>query len=161
MKFYDRRDELEALEKACSGKGSEMIVVSGRRRVGKSRLVKEFLKGREHASVLVVTKEEKLVAEDFAKALADEYAPSFNTVTEALEYFFTKSNKKILYVDEFPNLAEVNPALPYEFQSAWERHKNDSSKVLVFSGSYVSMMDKIFTRQKAPLFNRAGYYLLL
>ncbi|MBI5177173.1 ATP-binding protein [Candidatus Micrarchaeota archaeon] len=161
MKFYDRDGELEALKRACSGKGAEMVVISGRRRVGKSRLVEEFLKGRPHARVLVVPKEEKQVAEDFAKALADEYAPSFGTVREALEYFFTKSGKRILHVDEFPNLAEVNPALPYEFQSAWEKHKDGSSKVLIFSGSYVSMMDRIFTRQKAPLFNRAGYYLLL
>ena len=34
-------------------------------------------------------------------------------------------------------------------------------KTLIFSGSYVSMMDKIFTRQKAPLFNRAGYQMVL
>jgi AAA+ ATPase superfamily predicted ATPase len=39
MKFYDRKDELAALEKACSKKGAEMIVVSGRRRIGKSRLM--------------------------------------------------------------------------------------------------------------------------
>ena len=161
MKFYDREDELKVLEKACSGKGAEMIVISGRRRVGKSRLVDEFLKGRDHANVLVVPKEEKQVAQDFAAALADEYTPSFGSIRDALEYFFTKSKKRILYVDEFPNLMEVNPSLPYEFQRAWESHKDRTSKILIFSGSYVSMMDKIFTRQKAPLFSRAGYFMLL
>ena len=57
MRFYDRNAELEALEKACSTKGSEMIVVSGRRRIGKSRLIDEFLKNKDHVKVLIVPKE--------------------------------------------------------------------------------------------------------
>ena len=161
MRFYDREAELKALEKARSSKGSEMVIISGRRRVGKSRLVDEFLKGKGYAKVLVVPKEEKQVVGDFANALADELVRSFSTVKEVLEYFFTKSDKRILFVDEFPNFIEVNPSIPYEFQGAWEKHKSSSSKVLIFSGSYVSMMDRIFTRQKAPLFNRAGYSIVL
>lgn len=161
MRFYDREAELEALNRACTGRGSEMIVISGRRRIGKSRLVDEFLKDREHAKVMVVPKEEAQVARDFAAAMADGYSPTFKTVREALDYFFTASKKRILYIDEFPNLLEVNRALPYEFQRAWDQYKDTTSKVLIFSGSYVSMMDKIFTRQKAPLFNRAGYFIIL
>ncbi|HII38736.1 TPA: ATP-binding protein, partial [Candidatus Micrarchaeota archaeon] len=162
MKFYDRESELAALEKACSGKSAEMIVISGRRRVGKTRLVDEFLKGKDAVKILVVPKEEKQVAADFAEVLKDEiYTPTFNSVKEALSYFFTKSKRRILYIDEFPNLVEVNKSIPYEFQSAWETHKGSSSKILIFSGSYVRMMNKIFTRQKAPLFSRAGYSMML
>lgn len=161
MRFYDREAELKALGKACSGKGAEMIVISGRRRIGKSRLVDEFLKSRDAAKILIVPKEEKQVAEDFAAALKDEYAPSFSSVREALDYFFTKSKKRILYIDEFPNLIEVNSSLPYEFQRAWEHYKDSTRKILIFSGSYVRIMDKIFTRQKAPLFSRAGYSMML
>ena len=47
------------------------------------------------------------------------------------------------------------------FQRVWEKYKDNTLKTLIFSGSYVSMMDKIFTRQKAPLFNRAGYQMVL
>jgi len=161
MKFYDREVELEALNRACSSKDSEMIVISGRRRIGKSRLVDEFLKDKEHAKVFAVPKEERQVANDFADSLRDEYAPTFNNVREALAYFFTKSRKRILFIDEFPNLMEVNPALPYEFQRAWEEHRNNVKKILILSGSYVGMMDRIFTRQKAPLFGRASHTILL
>ena len=94
MKFYDRKAELVALENACSAKGAEMIVVSGRRRIGKSRLIDEFLKNKDHAKVLVVPKEEKQVAGDFAAALADGYKPSFNNVEEALESFSTTSRNQ-------------------------------------------------------------------
>jgi AAA+ ATPase superfamily predicted ATPase len=161
MKFYDRKAELAALENACSSKGTEMIVVSGRRRIGKSRLIDEFLKNKEHAKVLIVPKEEKQVAGDFAAALADGYKPSFSNVEAALEYFFNNFKKRILYVDEFPNLVDVNPSIPYVFQRVWEKYKDSTLKTLIFCGSYVSMMDKIFTRQKAPLFNRAGYQMVL
>ncbi|MFA6330365.1 MAG: ATP-binding protein [Candidatus Micrarchaeia archaeon] len=162
MRFYDRQEELAALEKACSGKAAEMIVISGRRRVGKTRLVDEFLKGKDAARVLVVPKEERQVAKDFAEALKDDdYTPSFGSVREAVDYFFTKSKRRVLYVDEFPNLAEVDKSIPFEFQGAWEAHKGSSSKILIFSGSYVRMMDRIFTRQKAPLFGRAGYSMVL
>jgi uncharacterized protein len=161
MKFYDRESELAALENACSAKGAEMIVVSGRRRIGKSRLIDEFLKNKDHAKVLIVPKEEKQVAGDFASALADGYKPSFSNVEEALEYFFNNFKKRILYVDEFPNLIDVDASIPYVFQKVWEKYKDTTVKTLIFSGSYVSMMDKIFTRQKAPLFNRAGYRMVL
>ena len=161
MKFYNRKAELAALENACSGKTAEMIVVSGRRRIGKSRLIDEFLKNKDYAKVLIVTKEEKQIAGDFAAALADGYKPSFGNVEEALEYFFNNSKKPILYVDEFPNLVDVNASIPFVFQRVWEKYKDNKLKTLIFSGSYVSMMDKIFTRQKAPLFNRAGYQIVL
>ncbi len=161
MRFYDREAELEALEKACSTKGAEMIVVSGRRRIGKSRLIDEFLKNKDYAKVLIVPKEEKLVAGDFAEALSDGYTPTFSNVENALEYFFNNFKKRILYLDEFPNLLDVDSSIPYAFQRVWEKYKENASKVLIFSGSYVSMMNRIFTRQKAPLFNRAGYHMVL
>jgi AAA+ ATPase superfamily predicted ATPase len=161
LKFYDRTTELKALEAACSKKGAEMIVVSGRRRIGKSRLINEFLKKGEAVKILIVPKEERQVANDFATAFADGYLPSFGNVEEALEYFFNNSKKQILFIDEFPNLLEVHSSIPYAFQRVWEKHSETSSKILIFSGSYVSMMNKIFTEQKAPLFNRAGYLIVL
>ena len=267
MRFYDRKKELEVLEQAAKQQSSAMIIVSGRRRVGKSRLVDEFLKKSEGVKILIVPKEEKQVAADFADAyypvyliakgppsfwiqphvdyndkdctitfqdgktkkiklplkdgwyeqdkfglptgkpssednpnarylrrrqgthstaavrhlyaprvvdlsvdpserlsvlgVKEGHKPKFDTVKEALEYFFTSSKERILYIDEFPNFLEVNPAIPYELQSIWENYKDKTDKILIFSGSYVSMMDKIFTRQKAPLFNRATFKIIL
>lgn len=157
MKFYNREKELEALQTAVAYRdGSIMVVVSGRRRVGKSRLVEEFLAKNKGLQILVVPKEEKQAAADFAEMLAIEgYKPTFNTVKEALEYFFVNSKNRILYIDEFPNLLEINPAIPYELQRLWEIYKGKTDKIIILSGSYVSMMDKIFTKQGAPLFNRA------
>ncbi|MBS3067793.1 ATP-binding protein [Candidatus Micrarchaeota archaeon] len=149
------------LQRAVDQKDSAMIVISGRRRVGKSRLVDEFLSKNKGLKVIIVPKEEKQAAADLAETLSDEFKPTFNTVKEALEYFFAKSDQRVLYIDEFPNFLEINKSIPYELQRLWEIYNNKTNKVLILSGSYVSMMDKIFTRQKAPLFNRATFKILL
>jgi len=91
----------------------------------------------------------------------DGYTPSLSNIEQALEYYFNNSKKQILYIDEFPNLIEVNASIPYVFQRIWEKYKETSSRKLIFSGSYVNMMNKIFTHQKAPLFNRASYQFTL
>ncbi|MDE1822145.1 MAG: ATP-binding protein [Euryarchaeota archaeon] len=161
MRFYDREKELEALERIASHHGASLVVLTGRRRVGKSRLVGQFLQGRDAVSVLVVPNEERQVAQDFAEALHEVPAPSFQHLREALDHFFTKSRSRFLFVDEFPNLLEVHASLPYEFQRAWERHRESSNKIVLLSGSYVRMMDRIFTRQKAPLFGRAQAALVV
>ncbi len=161
MKFYNRRKELEVLQKALAQPASAMIIISGRRRVGKSRLVDEFLKKNKGLKAIIVPKEEKQAAADFSELFTDQFKPTFSTIKEALEYFFTKSNERLLYIDEFPNFLEVNDSIPYELQRLWEIYKDKTNKVLILSGSYVSMMDKIFTRQKAPLFNRASFKIIL
>ncbi len=161
LRFYNRERELTALQRATELESSAMIVVSGRRRVGKSRLVDEFLKKNKGLKVIVVPKEEKQAAADFAEVFSEEYKPSFNSVKNGLEYFFTQAKQRTLYIDEFPNYLEVNPSIPYELQRLWEIYKEKTNKIIILSGSYVSMMDKIFTRQKAPLFNRATSKIIL
>ncbi|MEW6528306.1 MAG: ATP-binding protein [Candidatus Micrarchaeota archaeon] len=162
MKFYNRDEELKALQETVVHFGSAIIVISGRRRVGKSRLVKEFLAKNKGLEILIVPKEEKQCAADFAELFATaSYKPTFNTVKEALGYFFTNSKDRILCIDEFSNSLEINPAIPYELQRLWEIHKEKTNKILILSGSYVSMMDKIFTKRKAPLFNRATLKFIL
>ncbi|MDG7043219.1 MAG: ATP-binding protein [Nitrososphaerota archaeon] len=163
MRFYDRSGEMETLRRAVRQKGSAMVVISGRRRVGKSRLVDEFMKENDGYRAFAVPKEEKMVAGDFADALSegDGYRPVFNTVRDAFEYFLARAEKRIMYVDEFPNLLEVNPSIPFELQKLWERYSGSTDKVLILSGSYVGLMDRIFTRRKAPLFGRAAFRLVL
>ena len=162
MRFYNREKEIGVLERAVAQKGSAMVVISGRRRVGKSRLADEFLRKKGFGlKVVIVPKEERQVATDLAAAFSNGFKPSFSTVKEAFEYFFAKSTERLLYIDEFSNFLEVNPSIPFELQRLWDTYKDRTDKVLILSGSYASMMDKIFTRQKAPLFNRASFKIIL
>ncbi len=161
MKFYNRLVELQVLGKAISSESSSMIVLSGRRRVGKTRLVQEFMKVHGGLQILIVPKEEKQVANDFAKLLSENANISFPSVADAIEYFFVNSKDRILYIDEFPNFLQINPAIPFEFQRLWEVYSRKTNKILIFSGSYTSMMDRIFVKKNAPLFNRASFKIIL
>ncbi|NYZ73837.1 ATP-binding protein [Candidatus Micrarchaeota archaeon] len=162
MKFYDRKKELAVLEKAYARDGADMVVISGRRRVGKSRLIEEFIRQKKAVSVLIVPKEEKQVAkdiEDEIRAVAG-YSPSFATFRDAMEYIF-EQGFDLVCMDEFPNVLEVNKAIPYEMQRLWDRYKDRKDVLLVFSGSYMGMMNRLFAVNKAPLFNRATNTILL
>ncbi len=161
MKFYDRDAELKALDRAASSNASALVVISGRRRVGKTRLIHEFLKNRESLQIMIVPKEDSQVASDFEELFARKgFKPSFPSVRNVLEYFFTIAEDRILFIDEFANTLEVNKSIPFELQRLWDANR-ERNKVLILSGSYSSMMDKLFTRQKAPLFNRADLKILL
>ena len=161
MKFYDRDEELNALDQAVSSNTSALIVVSGRRRVGKTRLINEFLKNRKSLQIMIVPKEDSQVASDFEELFTRKgFKPSFPGVRNALEYFFTVAEDRILFIDEFASILEVNKSIPFELQRLWDENR-ERNKVLILSGSYSSMMDKLFTRRKAPLFNRANLKILL
>jgi hypothetical protein len=156
MKFYNRERELESLEKAWQRQGSDFVVVSGRRRVGKSRLIEEFAKGKNGINVFIVPKEEKQVAKDLEDEirLKSGYSPSFNSFRDAMEYLF-EHNAELVIFDEFSNVLEVNAAIPHELQRLWDKYKDSKDTLLVLSGSYVGLMNRLFAAKKAPLFNRA------
>ena len=156
MKFYNREKELGSLEKAQQRPGADLIVISGRRRVGKSRLIDEFTKGKKAINVLIVPKEEKQVAKDIEDEIRHKlgYSPSFNSFREAMEYLFEQEAKLVCF-DEFPNVLAVNDAIPYELQRLWDKYKDEKNILLIISGSYAGLMNRLFTAKKAPLFNRA------
>jgi len=156
MKFYDREEELALLERLYSRKGADLVIVSGRRRIGKTRLISEFLKDKKAVSVTIVPKEEKQVAKDIEEAVkaAFGYSPSFSSVKGALEYIFEQDIGLVCF-DEFSNVLQVGQAIPYEVQALWDRYREKKEVLLVVSGSYVGMMNRLFTAKKAPLFNRA------
>ncbi len=101
MRFYDREKELELLERTYSRSSSDFVVVSGGRRIGKSRLIDEFMKNKKAISLLIVPKEEKQVAGDLEVEirLKTGYSPAFNSLKDALEYLF-EQNFGLVFLDE-------------------------------------------------------------
>lgn len=162
MKFYDREKELTLLERAYLQEGSDFVVLSGRRRIGKSRLVEEFIKNKNTINLLIVPKEEKQVAKDLEHEIRLKigYSPPLTNLKDALEYLF-EQNTPLIYIDEFSNVLAVNEAIPYELQRLWDKYKDKKSVLLIVSGSYAGMMNRLFTAKKAPLFNRASNTLNL
>jgi len=162
MKFYNREQELEALNKTYSRKGSDFLVISGRRRIGKSRLIEEFVKDKKAVNLFIVPKEKKQVVADLEAEvrLKFGYSPAFTSLREAFAYLF-EQNVGLVCLDEFSNILVVNEAVPFELQRLWDKYRDSKDIMLVVSGSYAGMMNRLFAAKKAPLFNRATLTLNL
>jgi len=170
MKFYNRQKELVYLEKILKStiKSSQLLVIYGRRRIGKTRLIDEFLKIHKGINFFVEQKDEKLLLEELEekiRILAPKLPPVFKTFDDFLEYLFNylgKLNEPIIFVfDEIQNFNKTVPGLFSKFQKYWDKYHVDSHIMLVCVGSIIGMVKKIFQDQKEPLFSRAQHSINL
>ncbi|AJC72770.1 hypothetical protein X802_07845 [Thermococcus guaymasensis DSM 11113] len=165
MKFYDREDEMETLRKALRLSDSRLVVVAitGRRRIGKTRLVREFFRqeGVDYLDLFIGVKGEKLLMEDFAEEVKrlTGYSPRFENFGEFLRYL-EHLDVRAVFFDEFQNVLRVNPAMAFELQKFIDRNES-KPMLLVISGSYLGMMRRLFASRKAPLYGRSTVFMEL
>jgi AAA+ ATPase superfamily predicted ATPase len=118
--FYNRERELEKLNEVYSFPGSSFLVIYGRRRVGKTALVREFLRDRLGLYFFVGEKDEALLLEEYAREVEDRlsgYLPSyvrldFKSLEELVEFLleFSRERKLVVVFDEFQNFRTVKPS---------------------------------------------------
>lgn len=164
MKFYNRESELSKLTEiaALSMKASHMVVITGRRRVGKTELIRQFAKGRKDVLYLFVSKKKPhILIEEFRDILGGRI-PLMRTVTfKRFEDFFSfifsymKETPLIMVLDEFQNFEFVDPSIFSVMQNHWDSEKDNIKGAFVFIGSVFTLMQKIFEGKKEPLFGRA------
>jgi len=167
MRFYNRVRELKKLREieVASKGGAKMTVLVGRRRIGKTRLIKEAF--AEKVYWFISRKSEALLCEEFIEIVASEHQHNilgqFTSFVALFEYMMTRSIHEpfTLVIDEFQELGRVNPSIYSELQRVWDEYKDRAKLNLVVSGSIYSMMRKIFEDQKEPLFGRADCRLHL
>lgn len=167
MDFYGREEELNRIRKAVNADEMMVSLVYGRRRVGKSELVKQALNEVKAKSIYYECKQtgETDNAESLwtITAFSDElssFKPS--NIEEVLEYIFklAKSEKLILVLDEYPYLRESVKGLDSIMQSLIDKYR-DSSKIKLFVlGSYVDTMRSLFDVSN-PLFGRVDLSIYL
>ena len=164
MHFIGRKQELEALETAFRGAAhgpSRMTVVTGRRRVGKTTLIRESLKNKPSVTWFMTAATEKDLVARLTQATVTALGPvvpegltTFAGLFEAL-MLYARHHHFSLVMDEFQDLAKVNPNLFSRIQNIWDDNKDESRMHLILSGSSFSMMKKIFEDMREPLFGRA------
>lgn len=164
MEFYGREEELELLEAARdrSYQNSQMTVVMGRRRIGKTRLILEGLKGEKYLYFFVSKKSERLLCQDFlrqVKSVYDEEAlgevSQFQTVFQ-LVCRIAKRQQVNLIIDEFQEFFSINASIYSDLQRDWDLNKGIMQLNLILCGSVQSMMNRIFLDAGEPLFGRAS-----
>ena len=163
MKFVDRIDETARLKEALAREKSSLVVMYGRRRLGKSTLIKRVLSGTDvyfladrsesqHQRILLA----KVIAQvfsDFDKLTYPDWESIFRAVNYRTDKHFT------LCLDEFPYLVEQSPELPSVLQKLVDEKQLKYN--LVLCGSSQNMMYGLFLDSTAPLYGRADEIMRL
>jgi uncharacterized protein len=158
--FVDRKKELQWFEKNYQKKEDSFLVLYGRRRVGKTELIKQFIKDKPHIYFLAGTKTDKENISDLQKIMADFLKDDlfqkikFDGWEELFKGFIKKIQKRIIIaIDEFPFLIEGNKAIPSIFQKIYDEILNDKI-MLILCGSSIAMMERHLLGHKSPLYGR-------
>ena len=169
MRFYDRQSELSALQKVHEQvqTSSRLSVITGRRRIGKTRLIQQFCASNESLYFFISRKSEEILCEEFMGYIQDTLKiKSYGKIDRLIDIFrllfdLGKEKSLIVVIDEFQELLQINPAFLSDFQNLWDSRKEESRLHIIVSGSVYSMMHKIFLDYKQPLYGRADLVMNL
>jgi hypothetical protein len=170
--FLGRTRELQVLEQAYRASGGAFIPIYGRRRVGKTELIRKFLE-RKPAAVYVAGQRvpARLMLREVlnvaavaldAPLLAQLTPDGWRSALLALESALRGPARLVLALDEFQWMVESSPELPAVLQALWDQRWRDSGRVmLLLCGSFVGFMEREVLGRKAPLFGRRTAQILL
>lgn len=161
--FIGREDELNVLETKYRSPNGQLVVLYGRRRIGKTETLRKFCEGKEHVffSCTECTDEQQLRAFSsrlLAKGIpASRYVESFSNWEQALgsvsELPFR--GKRLLVIDEFPYMVKSNPSIPSILQNLWDIRLKNDNVMIILCGSAMSFLEKEVLAEKNPLYGRA------
>lgn len=147
--------------------GQMISLIYGRRRIGKSELIKQVLKETDIKSVYYECKQttEQNNVDSLAELIGEAFdfpKPAFENMEVLLRFLFQKSEKEpmILVLDEYPYLRENSKGLDSVLQSVIDHYKDTSNMKLIVCGSYVDTMKALLERQN-PLYGRIDLTLNL
>ncbi len=168
MKFYDRTSEIAALQQIeqASAETAQMTVMVGRRRVGKTTLLKNAFKSTPVLYFFVAKKNEVLLCDEFSQEINEKLGIPIGRYANFAELFRAIMQLSVrmnftLIIDEFQEFRNINPSLFSDMQNIWDSAKDKSHINLIFCGSIYSMMKRIFENSKEPLFGRATAKMLI
>ena len=162
MRFYDREQEILILREArnTAKKMARFTVVTGRRRIGKTSLIKEAYKDEPFVYFFVARKAEADLCEAYLEEVGEKLGiPTLGSsrhFSDIFRYLMRLSQTKsfTLVIDEFQDFYRVNKAVYSEMQDIWDEYEKTSKINLVVCGSIYSLMQKIFKHKKEPLYGR-------
>ncbi len=167
MPFIDREDELRFLEEKWKDPKAQLIVLWGKRRVGKTELVKQFIADKRSIYFLAESTSEKEQLQRFSRTLGrffDEpllQTRGFASWEEAFTYLKARKERFVLAIDEFPYLIQSNPAIVTLFQKGWDEYLAGSNIYLILFGSSMAMMENEVLGYRSPLYGRrTGQWLV-
>jgi len=170
MKFYNREKEMQRLGKSreiAFGNHSQMTVLTGRRRIGKTSLI---LKSCEHTPTVylfVSRGNETMLCNQFAQVASRELhtfiSPDISSFANLFETLMGigRTVSYNLVIDEFQEFFYINETIYSLMQDIWDRYKDTTHVNLIASGSVYTLMHRIFMDYKEPLYGRCDSHIKL
>lgn len=158
--FYGREAERKKLHTMFHSDGQMISLIYGRRRIGKSELIKQVLKETDITGIYYECKQttEKNNVDSLAELIGEAFqfpTPAFKDMEQLLQFLFKRSKQEplILVLDEYPYLRENAKGLDSILQSVIDSNKDTSHMKLIICGSYVDTMKALLARQN-PMYGR-------
>lgn len=166
-KFIDRKEELEMLGYDHSRNDSSLFIIYGRRRVGKTELINQFI-GKNGIYFLSTDEGDIQNIKDFQKVISNflnddsinngvynDFYSFLSMLANNVSFKDYVSRKKlIIAIDEFPYLIEGNRSIPSVFQKIYDLLLKNMNVMLILSGSFITMMENNVLSYKSPLYGR-------
>lgn len=162
--FVGREAELSFLRERYEAQGGQLIVLYGRRRVGKTETLREFCRGKPHVFYSCTLSPDKLQLQSFSRALFREDLPAKKYISEFADWEQALRSiadlpfgqaKKLIVIDEFPYMCRGNPGIPSVLQNLWDSELKDKNVMIILCGSSMSFIEKDLLAEKNPLYGRA------
>jgi AAA+ ATPase superfamily predicted ATPase len=168
--FIDRQTEITQLNTIYQNPGGQLVVLYGRRRLGKTTLLREFCQDKHHCYYMADKAGEESQKKSLALAMSTALQepllqtaryPEWYDIFAAFDRFCPQDKKIILILDEYQYLCQIQPAFSSFLQKWWDENWKNKNILLILCGSITSMMYKETMAQSAPLYGRAAAQILL
>ena len=159
--FVNREEELARLYELYDSDEAELAVIFGRRRLGKTELVKKSLEGYDDAVVYQAKQKTSTLQLQQFVDLASESYPGVTRIREDWESIlgYLAEQDALVVLDEFPYLVEQDESLPSVLQALFDHELDDSAATFVLVGSSISMMEEAALLGNSPLYGRSSLKL--
>ncbi|GHU73224.1 ATPase [Spirochaetia bacterium] len=172
MEFYGREKEIAQIQawNKQAHTSAQMTVVTGRRRIGKTTLIRRALETKADTPSVyffAVKKSEALLCDEFIgiikETLQVDIPGEFRFFRDVFKFLMILSQSRSfsLVIDEFQEFFTINSAVYSEMQNLWDTYKNKAKIHLILCGSVYSLMKRIFENAHEPLFGRTDHRLLI
>mgnify|MGYP001828068306 FL=1 len=155
-RFSDREEERAAVAAWYERDDDRALMIHGRRRVGKSWLFRAFARGREADIFVASTRGLGDQLHGFAEQLArDGERPALPDLESFFRLLYRRARdaRRLVVIDELPNLIAVDPTLPGTLLKVMEEEAAGSRLKLILTGSHVALMEELLA-ERQPLHDR-------
>ncbi|KYO66958.1 ATP-binding protein [Thermovenabulum gondwanense] len=166
--FIGREEELGTLNRLYKEDKFQFVVVYGRRRVGKTTLLKEFCKDKPAIFYVAEEYNDKMALQSFSEKILSFFGLSgFISSFESWEKAFlflaerAKERRILLVIDEFPYIVNANKAIPSLLQNLIDHSLKNTKLFLIICGSSVSFIEKEILSYKSPLYGRRTAQMMI